>query len=165
MKTLCLPLQGRSILPELFHAPDDVSKRQPLGAWKEVLHRPRAAGCGLGTEPLAAPEAGGHSWLQVHGVAVTQCKPHRVGLKVQSCNSGPAAATAVTQRTQWRGELPDTGIFHVPTEQSYPTSRWTRSSSIWLSAVQFWVRLLYSLVLSFHPMVPSLQAMTGRGKT
>lgn len=67
----------------------------------------------------------------------------RVGFKEQSCNLGPAAAMAVTPKGL-NGEvnIPDTGIFHVPTKRSYPTSRWTLSFG-WLSAVQFWVRLLY----------------------
>ena len=46
--------------------------------------------------------------------------------------------------------IPDTGIFHVPTKQSYPASRWTLSSFGWLRAVP----VLGSAVILTCPLIP-----------
>lgn len=163
---LCLPLQGRSILPADFSMLLMMLARDShLGHGRKFSTGQGAAGCSWAQAPLAAPEAGGSQLAA--GCTVWQLHSanwHRVGLKVQSCNSGPAAAT-VTQRTQWRANFQILGSSMCQQSSHTPPLGGHAPPPIWLSAVQFWVRLF---VLTHHPLIPPhgpfLAAMTEEAK-
>ena len=89
------------------------SSPQVKGCRLRSGHRPSRSSGGWGSQLAASALRGSHTVQTLR----------RVGLKVQSCNSGPAAATAVTRGLNGEANIPDARTFHVPKEQAYPTSR------------------------------------------
>lgn len=116
---------------------------------------PQAKGCRLrpGHRNLLQLRGWGHSWLQVHGGSYT-VQTAQVGLKAAELQLRSwVAATAVTQRTQWRGGHSRYWIF-LARQSSHTSLPGGHAPPIWLSAVQFWVLPCCThLSLSFHPMV------------